>query len=114
MLVACPECRQPLTVKDHRAGERINCRACGASVAVPVLEEIPTLEPWDGSPDQQPATVSAPGTAGNRPAEPDSTTCPMCGETIRASAKKCRFCGEWLQAAVGPDGRPLFGVWRDG
>lgn len=28
--------------------------------------------------------------------EQDTKQCPYCGETIKAKAKKCRFCGQWL------------------
>ncbi|MBI5845682.1 MAG: PH domain-containing protein [Deltaproteobacteria bacterium] len=31
--------------------------------------------------------------------QPDEKKCPLCGETIKMSAVKCRFCGEFLDKA---------------
>ncbi|MCY3020032.1 MAG: hypothetical protein NTW87_13525 [Planctomycetota bacterium] len=39
---------------------------------------------------------SAPGQAGSEPTK----ACPMCAETIKASAKKCRFCGTILDEGL--------------
>jgi len=39
--------------------------------------------------------------------------CPMCGEEIKAIARKCRFCGEYFdEERVGHS--PKSGIWRDG
>ena len=41
---------------------------------------------------------AAPGSAGTTALAADEQACPYCGETIKAAAKKCRFCMEWLNA----------------
>lgn len=33
----------------------------------------------------------------------DDKFCPYCGERIKAQAKKCRFCGKWLDASTDND-----------
>lgn len=40
--------------------------------------------------------------------------CPLCGEEIKAIARKCRFCGEYFDEDGGVGHSPKSGIWRDG
>jgi len=44
------------------------------------------------------AAPGRPGPAETARLGADERSCPYCGETIKAAAKKCRFCMEWLDA----------------
>jgi hypothetical protein len=42
----------------------------------------------------------------------DLKACPVCGESIRATARKCRFCGEYFDPADRPPPPPPDAVER--
>ena len=99
----CPACGKRLNAPDGAAGKSANCPGCGKPVKVPSpgkvydAEEVvdspaddPAIEDWE-APDYDPAPPPEPELA---PIE--RKPCPMCGEEISVSAKKCRFCGELL------------------
>ena len=114
MKLACSSCRKVLQVGDGFVGQRVHCPGCGESIVVPSVEEVDTLEPWDES-----ATDAGAEIAGSQftpaPRIPqDSKNCRSCGATIKIAALKCRHCGAPQGESIGPDGRPVFGVWRAG
>src|SRR5262245_13239242 len=114
MKLACSSCRKILQVGDGFVGQRVHCPGCGESMLVPEVEDVDTLEPLDES--AMDATVEFAGSesAPSPRASQDSKNCRSCGATIKIVALKCRHCGAMQGECIGPDGRPVFGVWRAG
>ncbi len=74
----CPRCRKILKASEEKVGAVSKCPNCKTPVRVP---------------EAFPYTPSIPKVA-------EQTTCPYCSESVSASAKKCKHCGEILDVAL--------------
>jgi predicted RNA-binding Zn-ribbon protein involved in translation (DUF1610 family) len=85
--ITCPGCRATLRVREEYAGQQMKCPRCGGSVPVTASEPL-TVEPVQD-------VVAAGPSPGARPEGP-TKPCPACHHDILRSARKCRYCGTWL------------------
>lgn len=106
----CPACNKLLRTADDKAGASAKCPDCGAAVRVPSaaaeeydvgdgLSDYDFEDAGEREPDVAPrrSRYGAGGPTGAAPSAPAATIpCPMCGEQIRASSTRCRYCGEDL------------------
>lgn len=100
--VTCSECGKTLLARDSAAGKKARCPGCSAVIEVPAavyeaenaaLGVASAVPDADGLIDLEAIEVT--------PDDGDRRPCPMCGEMIRAAARRCRFCGEVFESATG-------------
>lgn len=93
----CVGCGNPMQAPENLAGRQARCPTCQTVQVVP--EQVYEAE-------EVVPSSSLPRPDGERrgddseAAEQDRRPCPMCGEMILTHARKCRFCGEILDAGL--------------
>ena len=98
MRMRCPHCGQKYEIDDDLTGQELECSACGKTFTAAKSDDSPTDAPV---PELKPLPVPPESPSASAP-QP-TRRCPMCGEKILAVARKCRFCGEYLDES----GQPL-------
>lgn len=93
--VTCNVCGKTLQAKDSSAGKKAKCPGCGAVIEVPeaIYDAEVIADRGAGAPPEDEFGGMDIGGYEDAAAD-DRRPCPACGEMIKASASRCRYCGE--------------------
>ncbi len=77
MYFDCPSCSKTFAVESAHLGQVVACPHCQTTIQIPAGAAAPA------APAPSPAPAPAPG---------PTKRCPLCGETILKTARRCKFC----------------------
>lgn len=96
----CPACGKTARAPDDLAGQAVRCTACRAVIHVPAPGVLEAEEVVVASPVAAPPSPAPPATQPQSAADVARQPCPLCGEAIALTARKCRFCGAVLDPTL--------------